>query len=300
MKPSSFEYVAPTDLDEALAALADGQGSARPLAGGQSLVPMLNFRLAVPERLVDLNRIRALRIVDVDDQGLRIGAMTRQRELERDPRIVQGAPLLTEAAPHIAHVQIRARGTVGGSVAHADPAAELPALLLVLGASATIARRGREGETETRVERSVPLEELFLGPFFTTLEHDELLTEIRVPPIAARESSAFEELARRRGDYAIVGVAARVRLDPTGICEDGAISLINAGPTPCLMTEAAAALIGQPPTDEAARHAAEVAAATAQPSADMHGSEAYRRHLVRVLTHRVLVRAAGRARERLS
>lgn len=306
MKPPVFEYLAPTDLDEALAALAADPGEARPLAGGQSLVPMLNFRLAAPALLVDLNGVPELAgVTERQDGGLSIGAMTRQRVLERDPRIAARAPLLAEAAPWIAHAQIRTRGTIGGSVAHADPAAELPAVLLTLGAIVKLTKAGdrnidsddgNRGGRRTRDEREIPLTEFFLGPFFTALEPEELLTSIEVPGIVEGEGTAFEEIARRRGDYAIVGAAARVRLDPDGVCEDAALSLINAGPTPCLCANVADALRGVPVTSESLSAAAEAAAAGSEPAADMHGSVAYRRHLVRVLAERTLSRAAERAR----
>ena len=223
MKPPPFEYVAAHDLDEALGALAEPSLETRPLAGGQSLVPMLNFRLAAPERLVDLNGIEALaRIEETEEGGLCLGAMVRHRQLERDPLVARRAPLLAEAAPFIAHPQIRSRGTVGGSVAHADPAAELPAVLLTLGARVRIARRSRGGERGSRVERTLDLADFFLGPFFSALEPDELLTAIEVPPPAPGEGTAFDEVARRRGDYALAGVAARVCLDSGGVCEEAA------------------------------------------------------------------------------
>ena len=297
MKPPPFEYVAATDLDEALEALADMSLETRPLAGGQSLVPMLNFRLATPERLVDLNRIEELsRVEETGDGGLRLGAMTRHRQLEHDPLIARRAPLLAEAAPFIAHPQIRSRGTVGGSVAHADPAAELPAVLLTLGARVHIARRSRSGESGDRTERTLDLGDFFLGPFFSALEPDELLTAIDVPAAAAGEGAAFDEVARRRGDYALVGVAVRVRLDSDGMCREAAISLVNGGSTPCLMEEAAGALVGAEATPDAIAAAAAACADTSEPAADMHASEAYRRHLIRVLTERVVSRAAERAR----
>jgi len=308
MKPPAFEYLAPTDLDGALAALAADPGEARPLAGGQSLVPMMNFRLATPAILVDLNGVTELAgLQDGADGGLSIGAMTRQRVLERDSRIAARTPLLAEAAPWIAHAQIRTRGTIGGSVAHADPAAELPAVLLTLGATVKLMKAGdwninsddeNGGRRRARGERELPLTEFFLGPFFTALEPDELLTSIEVPGPVGGEGTAFEEVARRRGDYAIVGAAARVRLDADGNCEDAALSLINAGPTPCLCVRAADALKGRPIGPESLTGAAEAAAMESEPAADMHGSEAYRRHLVRVLAHRTLSRAAERARER--
>ena len=296
MKPPRFEYVAAGGLDEALEALADTSLETRPLAGGQSLVPMLNFRLAAPERLVDLNGIEELaRVEETEDGGIRLGAMTRHATLERDALIARCAPLLAEAAPFIAHPQIRSRGTVGGSVAHADPAAELPAVLLTLGARVHIVRRSRDGESGDRTERTLDLGDFFLGPFFSALEPDELLTAIDVPAAVAGEGSAFDEVARRRGDYALAGVAARVRLDSGGVCDEAAISLVNGGSTPCLMEEAAEALVGSEPTPEAVASAAAVCAETSDPAADMHASEAYRRHLIRVLTGRVVSRAAERA-----
>ena len=258
---------------------------------------MLNFRLAEPERLVDLNGIEALsRIEETEDGGLRLGAMTRHSALERDPRIAHRIPLLAEMAPFIAHPQIRSRGTVGGSVAHADPAAELPAVLLTLGARVRLTRRPRDGESGLRVERTLDLGDFFLGPFFSALEPGELLTAIEVPPSAPREGTAFDEVARRRGDYALAGVAARVRLDSRGVCDEAAISLVNGGSTPCLMREAAQTLVGAEPTPEAIEAAAAACVETSEPAADMHASEAYRRHLIRILTERVLLRAATRAR----
>ena len=292
MKPPPFDYVAAATLDEALEALADISLEARPLAGGQSFVPMLNFRLAEPERLVDLNGIEALsRVEETEDGGLLLGAMTRLSALERDPFIGRRIPLLAEAARFIAHPQIRSRGTVGGSVAHADPAAELPAVLLTLGARVRLTRRARDGESGSRVERTLDLGDFFLGPFFSALEPGELLTAIEVPPSAPREGTAFEEVARRRGDYALAGVAARVRLNSSGVCDDAAISLVNGGSTPCLMREAAQTLVGEKPTPEAIEAAAAACAETAEPAADMHATEEYRRHLIRVLTERVLWRA---------
>ena len=297
MKPPPFDYVAAADLDEALEALADTSLEARPLAGGQSLVPMLNFRLAAPERLVDLNGVEELSgVEETEDGGLLLGAMTRHSTLERDSFIARRIPLLAEAARFIAHPQIRSRGTVGGSVAHADPAAELPAVLLTLGARVRIARRSRNGESGARVERTLDLGDFFLGPFYSALDPDELLTAIDVPPSPPGEGTAFDEVARRRGDYALAGVAARVRLDSRGICDEAAISLVNGGSTPCLMKEAAQTLVGEKPTPEAFEAAAAACAETSDPAADMHATEEYRRHLIRVLTTRVVSHAADRAR----
>jgi len=295
VKPPPFEYSVPDTLDEALDVLARAGDDARALAGGQSLIPMLNFRLAAPTTLVDLNHVAELaHILERADGGLTLGAMTRQRELERNPSVAARAPLLAEAAPWIAHLQIRTRGTVGGSVAHADPAAELPAVLLALGATVRTARAAGAGESG-RVERQIRLDEFFFGPFFTVLEPAELITAIDVPPAGRREGFAFAEIARRRGDYAIVGAAARVRLDPDGVCESAALALVNAGPAPALLPGAAAALTGEPPSESRIAASAASAAIECQPVTDMHGSEAYRRHLVSVLTVRTLTKAAERA-----
>ncbi|MDX1394169.1 MAG: xanthine dehydrogenase family protein subunit M [Gemmatimonadota bacterium] len=296
MKPAPFDYLSPRTLDEALRMLAGAGDDARPLAGGQSLIPMLNFRLASPTALVDLGRVDELAgVTHRDEGGLTIGAMTTQRVLERHPDVALRAPLLAEGAPWIAHVQIRTRGTVGGSIAHADPAAELPALLLVLGAAVRVSRAPREGEPEGRIERTIRLADLFLGPFFTALEPDELITAIDVPPPGGREGCAFDEVARRRGDYAIAGVAARVRLDGQGACESVALAAVNAGPAPMLLREAAAELVGVPPLPDAIDRAATTATAECDPAPDMHASEAYRRHLVGVLAARTLTTAARRA-----
>lgn len=317
MKPPPFDWVAPADLEEALAALAADPDDARPLAGGQSLVPMLNFRLAAPGLLVDLNRIAELSGIEERDGGLSIGAMTRQRELERDPRVAARAPLLAETAPWIAHPQIRNRGTIGGSVAHADPAAEIPAVLLVLGARARLVRAADQGvdgcleesggveavagssarrRSAPRLEREIPLADFFLGPFFTVLEPGELLVGLDVPGPAEGEGTAFEEVARRRGDYAIVGAAARIRLDEDGACAEAALALVNAGPAPALSEAVAEMLAGREVTPDAIGAAAGAAADEAEPTADMHASEEYRRHLVRILAARTLGRAAERAR----
>jgi CO/xanthine dehydrogenase FAD-binding subunit len=198
MKPAPFDYVAPTDLTEALGLIDD---DSRPLAGGQSLVPLLNFRLARPARLVDLNGIEALSGLRRDERGwLRIGALTRQSQIERAGDVASGWPLLVQAVRHVGHPPIRSRGTVGGSVSHADPTAELPTALLTLGATFHVA--------SATGERTVVAEEFFIGPLMTILEVDELLVEIRVPPAPAGTRSAFVEYARVHGDFAVAGVAA--------------------------------------------------------------------------------------------
>ena len=288
MKPAPFAYHRPATLDEALALLAEHGGEAKPLAGGQSLIPAMNFRLARPAVLVDLNRVAELGYVRAGRDGLQIGAMTRQRAVERSDAVRSAAPLLAEAMPFIAHPQIRNRGTVGGSLAHADPAAELPAVMLAL--EARFRARGPQGE------RWIPAGEFFTGILETALGPDELLLEVVVPKSPARTGYAFAELARRRGDYALVGVAARVTLDRRGRCQAARITLFSVGDGPVLAAAAAAMLDGQEPSLEAMRAAADAAAQRdIDPPSDIHASAAYRRRLAAVLTRRALQRAVERA-----
>jgi aerobic carbon-monoxide dehydrogenase medium subunit len=289
MKPPPFDYHAPRSLDEALALLAQHGDEARPLAGGQSLIPVLNFRLTRPAVLVDLNRVAELAgIADAEGAGLLIGAMTRQRQAERSRRVAERAPLLAEALPHVAHPQIRNRGTVGGSLAHADPASELPAVMLALKASMHLQSQ--------RGERRVPADAFYTGLFATALEPDELLVATEIPPLPPGAGCAFDEVARRHGDYALLGVAAVVTLDEAGACRDVRIAFVNAGGGPVLARRAPEALLGERPTDAALRAAADLAAAEdIRPSADVHATAEFRRQLAKVLTRRVLARAVERA-----
>lgn len=289
MKPAAFAYHRPATLDEALALLAASGGEAKPLAGGQSLIPAMNFRLARPGALVDLNGLAELAYLRPAEGGVAIGAMTRQRAVEESPLVRRAAPLVAEAMPFIAHAQIRNRGTVGGSLAHADPAAELPAVMLALDAR-FVARSGS-------CARTIPAALFFTGLFSTALTPDELLVEIRLPPLPAQSGTAFAEVARRRGDYALVGVAAVLGLDARGRCRDARIALLSVGSGPVLAGEAARLLAGELPSDELWR-AAGAAAATKDidPPADIHAGAAYRRQLAAVLTRRALERACERAR----
>src|SRR5947208_2945701 len=272
MKPAPFDYFAPATLDEALALLAEHGGDAKPLAGGQSLLPAMNFRLARPAVLVDLNRISELAYVRAES-GVAIGAMTRQRVVERSEVVARAAPLLAEALPSIAHPQIRNRGTVGGSIAHADPSAELPAVMLALEA-----RFRAQGSTG---ERSIPAAEFFKGMLETALAPGELLIEIALPPLPARGGTAFLEVARRHGDYALVGVAGVVTLDPRGRCQSARIACLSVGDGPVLLSEAGKLLAGQSPSEELLRAAADAAATRdIDPPSDIHASAAYRRQLV--------------------
>jgi len=288
MKPAPFLYHAPASLERAFALLDEYGDDAKPLAGGQSLVPAMNFRLAQPAVLVDLNRLDRLAGIErTAAGGLRIGAMTRQRALERDPRVARVAPLLAQALPHIAHPQIRNRGTLGGSLAHADPASELPAVMLVLAA------RLRLGGS--RGERWLPAEEFFLGLFTTALAPGELLLDIEIPAAAPGSGWAFEEAARRHGDYALAGVAAGARLDADGRCREATVVLFGVGEGPVPVPGAAAAVAGHPPSAQRIAEAAEVVRSSIDPPGDIHASPAYRRRLAAVLTRRALTRAIAAA-----
>jgi len=288
MKPAPFDYFSPATVEEALALLDEHGGDAKPLAGGQSLIPAMNFRLARPAVLVDLNRIAELAYVRAAPSGVAIGAMTRQRAVERSDDVARAAPLLAEAMPSIAHPQIRNRGTMGGSIAHADPSAELPAVMLALDAQ--FRAKSATGE------RSIPAGEFFKGMLETALAAGELLVEIAVPPLPARSGTAFLEMARRHGDYALVGVAVVVTLDPRGRCKEAKLGLLSVGDGPVLATEAGKVLAGQSPSEELLRAASDAAATRdVDPPSDIHASAAYRRQLVSVLTRRALARAFERA-----
>ena len=287
MKPPRFEYAAPQKTDEALALLAQHGDRARVLAGGQSLIPLLNFRLARPEVLVDVNRVSELAYVRALESGVAIGALTRQHALERADIIRARLPIIAEACRLIGHLPIRHRGTIGGNLAHADPASELPAVMVALEAELTAARRdGR---------RTLPAAEFFTGILTNALGPDELLTEIRVPAPPPRTGSAFVEIARRAGDYALVGVAALVTLDDAGRATGARLALCGAGPTPLRAREAEGVLIGQRPEGRVLDEAAERAAAATDPPSDIHASAAFRKKLARHVARQALELAAQRA-----
>jgi carbon-monoxide dehydrogenase medium subunit len=288
MKPAAFEYHAPDTLDEVLALLAEHGADAKVLAGGQSLIPTMNFRLAQPAVLVDLNGVAGLSGIEESGTGLvTIGTMTRQRTAERSELVRDLCPLLHETMPHIAHPQIRNRGTVGGSVAHADPAAELPAVTLAL--EATLHLQGGAGR------RTLPARDFFTGLFETALEPDEVLVSIEIPTQPPGAGTAFMEVSRRHGDYALVGVAAWVHL-MDGACDAARVALLSVGDGPVLAASAAGILVGQAPGDQAIRAAAHAAAtADIDPPGDIHASADYRRHLTSVLVRRALTVAFGRA-----
>ena len=290
MKPASFDYYAPNTLGEALDRLAELGYSGKILAGGQSLVPAMNFRLSQPAALVDLNNIPDLFYIRAAaDGGVLIGAMTRTSTVEQDPLIAQRAPLLTESVPHIAWAQIRNRGTFGGNVAHADPAGHLPAITVALNARYHI--RGK------RSDRWLSGDEFFVGAFTTALEPDEMLVEVALPPMPPRSGWSYKQAARQAGAEAMVGAAAVVALDEQGRCRQARLSYVSVGEVPPVAQAAAEALIGQIPTAEAIRAAAEAAAtADVDPGEDIHATGEYRRHLVRSLTRQALTEAFDRAK----
>src|SRR5215213_1450891 len=290
MKPAAFEYHAPDSVEEALFLLHNSGSDAKLLAGGQSLVPAMNFRVVQPSLLIDLNRIKELGYIHEDRERLRIGAMTRERHLELDASIAQWSPLLHEAAPNIAHPQIRNRGTIGGSIVNADPAAELPVLMLALDAE--LKARSTAGE------RWITADDFFVGMFTTALEPDEMLVEIELPFLPVRTGWSFLEVAPRAGDYAMMGVAALVRLDEVGRCKEAKLVYLNAGDGPVNAKEAAQLLTGELPSEELIDSAAAMASGQEiNPFGNIHASVDYQRHLANVLTKKALKIAMKRGAE---
>jgi CO/xanthine dehydrogenase FAD-binding subunit len=276
MKPAPFKYIAASSLDHALSLKAEYGDEARFLAGGQSLIPAMNFRLARPSVLIDIN-----------GEGIRVGALTRYRDLERDSRFLASCPLFADALPHIAHPQIRNRGTIGGNLSHADPASELPAL--------TVAMEGRMRLKSSAGERQVAASEFFQGLLTTDIGVDEMLVEISFPEPKPRTGTCFMEVARRRGDFALAGVAAIVALDREGRCTKARLALCGVGETPVDASDALSFLVGQSCTDDAIEAVAAEVQGMIEPSGNVHGSADYQRHIAGVLTQRALGVAHRRA-----
>jgi aerobic carbon-monoxide dehydrogenase medium subunit len=290
MKPAPFEYHAPDSMEEALFILHNSAGDAKLLAGGQSLVPAMNFRVVQPSMLIDLNRVPELGYIREENEQLRIGAMTRERHLESDISIIKRTPLLHEAAPHIAHPQIRNRGTIGGSIVNADPAAELPVLML--------ASQSRLKARNVSGERWIEAKDFFVGMFTTALEPDEILVEIEVPFMPPRTGWSFLEVAPRAGDYAMMGLAALVTLDEAGKCRHARLVYLNAGDGPVDAVQAARLLEGESVSEDLIQSAADMASGTEiNPFGNIHASVEYQRHLANVLTKRALKIAMQRAAE---
>jgi carbon-monoxide dehydrogenase medium subunit len=290
MKTAPFEYHAPRTVDEVLSLLAEHGDEAKVLAGGQSLVPLLAMRLARPSQLVDINEVDGLSYIRASDgNGVAFGTLTRERDAEHSPLVAERLPVLADALPLIGHVSIRNRGTMGGSMAHADASAELPAVAVVTGADMVV--RSSAGE------RVVPADEFFVGHFTTSMADEELLTEVRVPSGPPGAGWAFYEIARRHGDFALVGVAAMLSLEGDRI-GDARLALIGVADRAVRAPDAEAALRGQPATDDTFAAAAREATKDLEPATDMHGSAEFRRHLAAVGTRRALTAAASRAGER--
>ncbi|MCW5605770.1 MAG: xanthine dehydrogenase family protein subunit M [Burkholderiales bacterium] len=288
MKPPRFDYAAPETVDDALRLLAEHGEAARLLAGGQSLIPALRFRLSAPDLLIDLERIEVLAAAEprrLPDGAFAFGAMTRHRAFERSPLVRERLPLLCHAMHFVAHAQIRNRGTIGGSLCHADPAAEWPALCLACDAD-MVARSS--GGT-----RRIRAQDFVCGPFMTALNPEEILLEVVFPAWPARRGWGFREVSRRRGDFALAGVACIVDLDQDGRCENIRIAIFGAGETSMLATAAADALRGRVPSKQNIREAARAARAGIVPSSDHHASPEYRSDLVEALTTRALCQAVS-------
>jgi len=285
MKPVAFAYHAPATVEDAIALLTRYGGEGKLLAGGQSLMPLLNFRLSRPAALVDLNALPGLAYIREEDGVVRLGAMTRQRSIEFSPVVARRLPLLAEATKLVGHLPIRTRGTIGGSLAHADPSAEYPAVLTAL--DGTVVVRGPRGE------RALRPAELFQSYLTTSLGSDEILVEVRLPAMAAGAGFAFEEFSRRHGDFAIVGIAAMLVGDGQA-CATARLATAGAGPVPMRLRSAEEILERDGLSEAAVEAAARRAAELVEPDADIHASADYRRHLTRVLTGRALRRAKAR------
>ncbi len=292
MKPAPFEYHAPDSLEQALGLMRQYADDAKILAGGQSLVPAMNFRVAQPSVLIDLNRVSELSFIRGEGETIRIGAMTRERHLEFDSSIEKHIPLLTEAAQFIAHPQIRNRGTLGGSIANADPAAELTVLMLAL--DARLKAQNASGE------RWIDAHDFFAGMFTTALASDEILVEIELPFMPPHTGWSFMEVAPRAGDYALMGVAALVTLDENGKCKNAKLVYLNAGDGPVDAKESARLLEGEALNDKLIESAAAMASEKEiNPFGNIHTSIDFQRHLANVLTKNALKQAVKRAEENL-
>jgi carbon-monoxide dehydrogenase medium subunit len=285
MKVPPLDYACPATIAEAVALLAAHNGDAKPIAGGQSLMPMLAFRVASPSLLVDLRKLPDLNRITIGDDGVRLGALVRWRDIEDDVRLRSAQPLLAAAIEHVAHYQIRNRGTVGGSLAHADPAAEMPGIALTCDAEISVM-----GSAGARVIRA---RDFFLGPLTTALTADEIITEVKLPAWPARRRWGFQEFSRRRGDFALAGVALFYDEDDDGKAVNAHAGAIGVGDRPVRLSAVEAALNGHAVDAATIAAAAKAASAEVEPADDIHAPAAYRRALVGTLTERALKAAAA-------
>jgi aerobic carbon-monoxide dehydrogenase medium subunit len=288
MIPPSFEYYAPTTVEEAIGLLQQLGPEAKILSGGMSLIPLMRLRLAAPRYLIDINRVSGLAYLKENDGFLRIGALTREADLESSDLVRSKYPILAETAAVIGDPLVRNRATVGGNLAHADPANDHPATMLALAAE--VVATGPKGA------RSIPMASFFTGFFATALDPDDILTEIRIPIPSPHSGGAYVKLERKVGDFATAGVAAQLTLGRGDACEQVRIALTNVGPAPIEARQAEEVMRGKKIEPEVVRRAAQLAAEASDPSADLRGSVEYKRDLVRVLTIRALNRALEQAR----
>ncbi|MSQ18723.1 MAG: xanthine dehydrogenase family protein subunit M [Betaproteobacteria bacterium] len=287
MKPTPFDYASPATLAEAVSLLSARDANAMPIAGGQSLMPVLAFRLAAPKLLVDLRRIPGLNRIETNSEGVHLGAMVRWRDIEDDARLDNAHPLLKAAIEHVAHYQIRNRGTIGGSLAHADPAAELPGIAVTC--DGIINAAGPNGA------RTIRAAEFFLGPLSTALKTGEIITGLQLSPWSVARRWGFEEISRRRGDFAITAIGLFYDTDAAGRAANTHIGVIGACRRPHRIAEAEAALNGCAVNDASILAAAKVAATAVDPPEDLHAPARYRRALVETLVERALRQAAARS-----
>jgi carbon-monoxide dehydrogenase medium subunit len=291
MIPGSFDYHAPATLDEAIKLLGELGEDAKILAGGHSLIPMMKLRLAEPTNLIDINGLSDLNYIKEENGCLCIGAMTREATLETSDLVAEKYPILKDTSEVIADPLVRNMATVGGNIAHGDPANDHPATMVALGAEVVI--NGPGGILGGR-ERTIAIDDFFKGPLMTALEQNEILTEIRIPVNGGKSGAAYKKLERKVGDYAIAGAAAALQFDGDN-CSSAGIALTNVGPTPIRATEAQNALVGTSVSSGDIDKAAELASAAAQPVGDHRGSEEYKRAVVKVLTARAVQTAKDRA-----
>ena len=287
MKPPPFDYERPVDINGALASLASHGGRAKVLAGGQSLLAMLNLRLLSPERLIDVSRLDELKYIRVAGNELRIGALTTHNTVLKSADVTMHCPIMAEAYRHVSHHSVRNRGTIGGSLCHNDPAAEMPLVVNLLGAS--LVARSKNGE------RIIAADQFFRGSFETVLEDDELLTEIRVPIPAKGHGWSFQEVSQRKGDFALVATAAMLTLE-NGTCRNVRLGFRNVGERVSRLKAVEAQIEGQTPSERLFSAAASAAMKAVEPPSDLHADADYRRDLVKALTERVLDKAVERAR----
>jgi carbon-monoxide dehydrogenase medium subunit len=287
MIPASFDYSAPTTLDEALKLLNELGDEAKILAGGHSLIPMMKLRFAESEHLIDLGNVPGLSYVKIEDGVMKIGAMTREVEVEESDEVGKYFPIIHDAAKLIADPQVRNFGTLGGNLAHGDAANDHPAIMIALGAEVEI--------TSMDGKRSVPIDDFFYGFYMTAVQEGEILTEIRIPLPEGKFGNAYHKTERKVGDYATGGVAVQLILDDDGVCQKAGIGLTNVNPVPLRASRSEEALVGTKVDDEAIEKAAQYASEDCNPSTDLRGDEDYKRRIIKVLTKRMIKKSLERA-----